>query len=129
MDDIYKNIEEYHPIKKCKILIVFDDMIADVLNNKKLNPVATELFIRGRKLNIFLVVITQSYFAVPTHYFVIKIPNNRELQHIAFNHSLDTDFPDFINLYKKCLAKPYSLLVIDTTLVSDNLPRFRKNLI
>ena len=65
MDDIYKNIEEYNPNKKCKILIVFDDMIADILSNKKLNPIVTELSIRGRKLNISLVFITQSYFSVP----------------------------------------------------------------
>ena len=91
-------------------------MIADMLSNKKLNPIVTELFIRGRKLNISLVFITQSYFAVPknirlnsTHYFVMKIPNKRELQQIAFNHSSDTDFKN--NLYKK---------VTVATLVSDN---------
>ena len=64
MDDIYKNIEEYNPNKKRKILTVFDDMIADMLSNKKLNPIITELFIRAKKLNISLVFITQSYFAV-----------------------------------------------------------------
>ena len=64
MDDIYKNIEDCNPNKKRKILIVFDDMIADMLSNKKRNPLITELFIRGRKLNISLVFITQSYFAV-----------------------------------------------------------------
>ena len=61
MQDVYKNIEDYNPIKKRKILIVFDDMIADMINNNKLNPVVTELFIRGRKLNISIVFITQSY--------------------------------------------------------------------
>ena len=78
MDNIYKNIEEYNPDKNRKT-IVFDDMIADMLSNKKLNPIVTELFIRERKLNISLVFITQSYFAVPknirlmsTHYFVMK---------------------------------------------------------
>ena len=78
MDDIYKNIEEYNPNKKRKILIVFDDMTADMLSNKKLNPIITELFIRGRKLNISLVFITQSLFAVPknirlnsSHYFIM----------------------------------------------------------
>ena len=83
------------------------------------------LFFRGRKLNISLVFITQSYFAVPknirlnsTHYFVMKIPNKRELQQIAFNHSSDIDFQDFMNLYKKSTAEPYSFLVIDTTLPS-----------
>ena len=108
-------------------------MIADMLSNKKLHPIVNELFIRGRKLNIF---ITQSYFAVPknirlnlTKYFVMKIPNKRELQQISFNHSSDIDFQDFMNLYKKCTAKPYSFLVIDTTLASDNYLRFRKNLL
>ena len=75
MDDVFKNIEEYNPNKKRKILIVFDDMIADMLSNKKLDPIVNEFFIRSRKLNISLVFITQSYIAVPknirlnsTHY-------------------------------------------------------------
>ena len=113
MDDIYKNIEEYNPNKRGKILIVFDDMIADMLSNKKLNPKVTELLIRGRKLNISLVFITQFYFVVSktirlnsTHYFVMKISNKRELQQIAFIHSSDIDFQDFVNLYKKCTANP-----------------------
>ena len=82
MDDIYKNIKKYNPNKKRKILIVFDDMIADMLSNKKPNPIVTELFIRGRKINISFVLITQFYFPVPknirlnsTHYFMMKIPN------------------------------------------------------
>ena len=109
MDDIYKNSEEYNPNKKRKILIVFDDMIADMLSYKKLNLIATELFIRGRKLNISLVFIIQSYFTVPkntrldsTHTFVMKISNKKERQQIAFNHSSDIDFKDFMNLFKKC---------------------------
>ena len=84
MDDIYKNIEKYNSNKKRKILIVFDDMIADMLSNKKINP--TELYIRQRKSNIFLAFITQSFFAVQknirinsTSYFVMKIPNKRDL--------------------------------------------------
>ena len=86
MDDIYKNIEEYNPNKKRELLILLDDMITDMLSNKKSNPIVTKLFIRGRKLNIYLVFITQFYFAVPknirlnsTNYFVMKIPNKREL--------------------------------------------------
>ena len=82
MQDVYKNIEDYNPIKKRKILIVFYDMIADMISNNKLNPTVTELFIRGRKLNISIVFITQSYFKVPkdvrlnsTHFFIMKIPN------------------------------------------------------
>ena len=65
MDDAYKNIEEYNPNREHKILIVFDEMVADILSNKQLNPLVTELFIRGRKLNISLVFIKQSYFATP----------------------------------------------------------------
>ena len=134
MDDIYKNIEDYNSNKKRKMLIVFHDMIAGMLIDKKLNLIVTELFMRGRKLNISLVFITQLYFAVlknitvnSTYYFVMKIRNKREFQEIAFNHSSDIDFQDFMNLYKKCSAKSYSFLVIDTTIVSDNSSRFRKN--
>ena len=122
--------EVYNPDKKRKRLIVFEDMIADMLSNKKRDPIVTEWFIRGRKLNISLVFITQSYFAVLknirlywTHYFFMEIPNKRELQQIAFNHSSDIDFQEFLNLHKRCTAKPYSFLVIDTTLASDNFPR------
>ena len=98
-EDVYKNIDNYNPGKKRKILIVFDDMIADMINNKKLNPVVTELFIRGRKLNISIVFFTQSYFKMTkyvrlnsTHFFIMKIPNKRKLQQIALNHSSDIDF-------------------------------------
>ena len=65
MQDVYKNIDEYNVIKENNILIVLDDMIADMINNKKLNSIVTELFIRGRKLNISFVFITRSYFKVP----------------------------------------------------------------
>ena len=111
-------------------------MIADMLSNKKRNPIVTELFIRGRKLSISLAFITQPYFAVPknirlntAHYFVMKIPNERELQQITFNHSSDIDFQDFMILYKKSTAESSSFFVIDTTLASDNSLRFRKNLL
>ena len=88
MQDVYKNIEDYNPKKKHKILIVFDDMIPDIINNKKLNPIVTELFIRD-----IYVSVAQSYFRVPkdvrlnsTHFFIMKIPNKSELQQIALNH-------------------------------------------
>ena len=110
-------------------------MIADMINNKKLNSVVIELFIRGRILNFSLVFITQSYFKVPkdvrlntTHFFIMKIPNKRELQQIAINHSSDIGYKDFIKIYKKCTNRPYSFLVNDTTLASDDPLRFRKNL-
>ena len=93
MDDVYKNIDEYNPDKENKILIVFDDMIADMVHDKKLNSIVTELFIRERKLNISLVFITQSCFKVPkdvrlntSHFFITKISNKREFQQIAINH-------------------------------------------
>ena len=111
-------------------------MIADMINNKKPNPVVTELFIRGRKLNVSIVFITQSYFKVPKdvrqnsiHFLIMKIPNKRELQQIALNHSSDTDLKDFIKICKKCTAEPYSFLVNDTILSSDTLLRFRKHLL
>ena len=136
MDDVYKNIEKYNPNKKRKMFIVFDDMIADMFSNKKLNPIVTELFIRGRKLNVSVVFIVQSYFAVPkiirlnsTHYFVMKIPNKREHHQIAFNHLSDIDFQDFMNLYKKSTVELYSFFVIDTTLPSNHSLCFRKNLL
>ena len=135
MHDVYKNIDEYNPDKENKILIVFDDMIADMIHNKKLNSIVTELFIRGRKLNISLVFITQSYFKVPkdvrlntTHFFITLIPNKRELPQITINHSSDISTKDFINIYRKCTAEPYPFLVNDTTLASDNPLRFRKNI-
>ena len=94
--DIYKNIEDYNPNKKQKILIVFDDMIANMLSNTKLNSIVTEWFIRGTKLNISLVFVRLN----SGDYFIMKISNKKELQQI-----------------------------VDTTLVSDNLSRFRKNLL
>ena len=118
MQDVQKNIEDYNPIKKRKILIVFDNMIADMISNNK--------------SNISIVFITQSYFKVPkdvrlnsTHFFIMKIPSKREIQQIALNHSSHIDF---MNIYKKCTAKLYSFLVNDTTLPSDDPLRFRKNL-
>ena len=94
MHDVYKNINEYNVDKDCKILIAFDDMIVNMINNKKVNSLVTKLFIRGRKLNISLVFITQSCFKVPKdvrlntiHFFIAKMPNKRELQQIVINHS------------------------------------------
>ena len=135
MQGVYKNIEEYSIDKEREILIVFDDMIADMIISKKLNSIVTELFIRGRKLNISLAFIMQSYFKVPkdirinsTYFLIMKISNKRELHRIALNHLSDITSKDFIKIYKKCTAEPYSFLVNDTTLASDNPLRFRKNL-
>ena len=110
-------------------------MIADMIQNKKLNSIVTELFIRGRKLNISLVFITQSYFKVQkdvrlntTHLFITKISNKRELQQIEINHSSDISTEDFVNIYRKCTVEPYSFFVNHTMLASDFPLRFRKNL-
>ena len=106
-----------------------------MIHNKKLNSIVTELFIRDRKLNISLVFITQSYFKVPkdvrlntSHFFMAKVQNKRELQQIAINHSSDINTKDFTNIYRKCTAEPYSFLVNDTALTSNDRLRFRKNL-
>ena len=119
MPDVYKNIEEYNLAKTRKVLIIFDNIIADMINNIKLNPVVTELFIRGRKLSISIVFVTQSYFKVSkdvtlnkTYFLVIKIPNKRELQQLALNYSSDVDFKDFMKIYKKYPAKSYFFLLM-----------------
>ena len=128
MDDVYENIDDYNPSRKRKILIVFDDMIADIITNKKFQAIIKELFTRCRKLNISLVFITQSYFSVPkdvrlnlTHYLILKINNRIELQNIAINHSAEID-------YGECTKEPFNFLTIDTTLLAINPLRFRKNL-
>ena len=101
MDDVDKNINDYNPSRRWKILIVFDDMIADIMTNKEFKAIIKELFIRCRKLNISLVFITQSYFSVPedvrlnsTHYLIMKINSRRELQNTAINHLVDIDYGD-----------------------------------
>ena len=111
-----------------------------MFSNKKCNPVVTEFFIRGEKLNISLAFITQSSFAVPknirlnsTHQFIVELSNKLELQQ-SFKLRRNLIIPQIltskdINLYKKYTAKPYSFLVIDTTLASDNPFRFRQNLL
>ena len=135
MDDDYENIDKYKPNRKTKILIAFDDMIADIMTNKKYQVITKELFIRCRKLNFSLVFITQFYFFVPkdvrsnsTHYFIMKINNKSELQNIVINHSADIDHKDFMKIYRECTKKTYSFLTIDTTLLASDLLRFRKNL-
>ena len=123
-----------------------------MINNKKQNPIVTELFIRGRKLNISIAFFTKSSFKVPkdvrldyTHFFIMKIPDKREFEQIEINHSSDIDFKNFMKiqkkytakpyslyniiLYRKCTIEPYSFLVNDTNLQSDNQLRFRKNLL
>ena len=123
MDDVYNNTDDYNPKRSRKILIIFDDMIADIKTNIKFQSIVKDLFSRCKKLNISLVFITQSHFLVPkgvrlksTHYLIMKSHNKRELQSIAINHSADVDYKDFINIYREYTSEPYSFLTIDTAL-------------
>ena len=135
MNDLYKNIDNYNLNRKRKMLIVFDDMIVDIMTNKNFQSIIEDLFIRCRKSNISLVFITQSYFSIPkvvrlnlTHYLIMKINNRKELKSIAINHSADIDYRDFIKMYRKCTKEPFNFLTIDIKLPSTNPLRFRKNL-
>ena len=108
MQDVYKNIDECNIDKESKILIVLDDMIARMINNKNLNSIVTELFIRRRKLNMSLVFMMQTYFKVlkdfrlnTTHFFITKISNKREFQQISLNYSSNISTKDFIKIHNK----------------------------
>ena len=129
MDDVYENIDDYNPNRKRKILIVFDNMIADILA-KKIQAIIKELLIRCRKLNILLLLIIQFYVPVlkdvrlnSKHCLIMKINNREELQ-----NSADIDCKDFVKIYKVCTKKPYSFLTIDSTLPASDPLRFRKKL-
>ena len=107
IDDVYNNIDDYNPRRKRNFLIVFDDIIAEIMTSKRFQAIINELFFRCRKLNISLVFIIQSYFSVPkefrlnsTHYRIMKIHNKRELENIATNPSADVNYKDFLKLYK-----------------------------
>ena len=125
--DVYENPERYKPARKIKVLIVFGDITADVEANKILSHIVTKLFISVRKLNISLVVISKSYLTVwnliirksyflfskdiilnGTHYFIMNIPNKRELQQIISNNSSDIKLKDFMKLYKDYIKNPAS---------------------
>ena len=119
IDDVYNNIDYYNSKRKRKVLIVFDDVIADIMTNEKLQSIIKELFIRCIKLNISLVFIEQSYFIVPkqirlnsTHYLIMKIHDKKELQQVAINHSADIDYQDFVKIYRNCTKEPFFLLLI-----------------
>ena len=127
IDNVYENLADYNPTKKRKVLIVFDRKIAEVKAKKKLRPTIAELFLRGRKLNISLVFISQIYFKVlktigrnVTHYFIMKIPHKTELQKIALNHSSDNELKDFMKVYKDYTKETFSFSVNDANLPSDN---------
>ena len=115
---------------------MFDDIIADMESNKRLRLIVTELLLRGIKVNISLVFISQSYFKVPkfikqnaTHDFILKIGSKKELEQIVSSHSSEIDCKGFVNLHKDYPKKPCSFLVNDVTLSSDNLLIFSKKLL
>ena len=118
--------------RKRKTLMIFDNMIADIMTNKKFQAVTKQLFIRCRKLNIF---ITQSYFSVPkdvrlnsTHYLIMKINNRKNLQKIAINHCANIGCKDFRRIYRECSKELFNFMTTDTTLPANNPLKFRKNL-
>ena len=134
MNDVFTNIDNYNKQRKRKVLIIFDDMIADIMSSKNFEAIIKELFIRCRKLNISIVFITQSYLRTPknprlnsTHYLIMKIQSKKELQNIAQENSGDIDFKDFLKNYKDYTSEPYSSMIIDTTVPSGHPMRFRKN--
>ena len=113
MHDVFSNIDDYNPKRKRRILIVFDDMIPDIMTNKKVQAITKELFMRCRKLNISFIFITQSCFSLPkearlnsTHYLIMKINNRKDLQQIAIDHSADIDYKDFLKIYRNCTNEP-----------------------
>ena len=134
MDDVFTNIDDCNKQRGRKVLIIFDDMIADIMSSKKFKSIIKELSIRCRKLNISIVFITPSYFRTPkdarlnsTHYVIMKIQSRKELQKIAQENSGDIDFKDFLKTYKDYTSEPYSCMIIDTTVPSNHPMRFRKN--
>ena len=132
-DHVYKNIDGYNPRRKRKVLVVLDDLIADIRTNNKFQVIIKELFIRCRKLSISLVLIPQSYFSVPkyvrlnsTHDLIMKINSKRELQNVAINHSADIYYKDFMKIYRECTKKHFSFLTINTMSPASNPLRFEK---
>ena len=121
MDDVFDNINNYNKNRDKKVLIIFDDMIADIMRNEIFKAIVKELFIRCRKLNISIVFVMQSYFRTPkdarlnrTHYILMKIGSKKELKSIAEEKSDYLDYKDFIEIYNYCTKEPYSFMMIDT---------------
>ena len=132
MDDVLDDIYNYDKNRDKKVLIVLDDMIADMENNKKFKRIIKELFYRGRQINISIVFITQSYFRAlkdarlnSTHYILMKIDNKKELKSTAEGKSGNLDYKDFLKIYNYCMREPYSFMIIDAR-PTATIP-FKKN--
>ena len=121
MNDVLDDINNYNKNRDKKVLIIFDDMIVDIMRSEKFKAIVKELFIRCRKLNISIVIITQYYFRTPkdarlnsTHYILMKIGNKKELKNIAEENSGHLDFKDFLKIYNYYTKEPYSFMLVDT---------------
>ena len=119
MNDVLEDINNYNKKRDKKVLIIFDDMIADIMRSGKFKAIVKKLFIRCRKLNISIVFITQSYFRTPkrlnsNHYILMKIGNKKELKSIAEENSGHLDFKDFLKIYNHFTRDPYSFMMVDT---------------
>ena len=132
MDDVLDDINNYNKNRDKKVLIVFDDMIADIEYNKKFKRIIKELFYRARKINVSIVFITQSYFRALkdarlniTYYILMKIGNKKELRRIAEEKSGHLDYKDFLKIYNYCTREPYSFMMIDAR-PTATIP-FKKN--
>ena len=120
MNDVPDDINNYNTNRDKKVVIVFDDMIADIEYNKNFKRIIKELFYRARKINVSIVFITQSYFRAlkdarlnSIHYILMKIGNKKELKRIAEEKSGHLDYKDFLEMYNYCIKKPYSFMTID----------------
>ena len=132
MNDVYDDISNYNKNRDKKVLIVFDHMIAGIEYIKNFKKMIEELFYRGRKLNISIVFITQSYFRALkdarlniTHYLLMKIGNKKELKSIAEEKLGNVDYKDFLRMYNYCTKEPYSVMTIDARLTATKV--FKKN--
>ena len=132
MDDVFDNINNYNKNSDKKVLIIFDDTIANIMRSGKFKAIVKELFMRCRKLNISIVSITQSYFRTPkdarlniTHYILIKIGSKKEFKNIAEEKSGHLEYKDFLKIYNYCSKEPYSFMMIDTKPTATIT--FRKN--
>ena len=132
MNDVLENINNYNKNRDKKVLIIFDDMIADIMRIEQFKAIVKELFIRCRKLNISIAFITQSYFRTPndarlnsTHYILMKISNKKELKSIVEEHSGHLDVKDFLKIYNYCTNEPFSFMMVDTRPTA--LVTFKKN--
>ena len=116
MNDVLEDINNYNPKRDKKVLIIFDDMIADIMRSEKFKAIVKELFIRCRKLNISIVFIRTPKDARlnSTYYILMKIGNKKDLKSIAEENSGHLDFQNFLKIYNYCMREPYSFMMVDT---------------